>query len=103
MSTVSLSELSVVPVDPSDEDAIRQWYELCAAVAAADQPDDPPPCWVYELGSFRHPWPGEVCTTWLARVARTVVGGRVLALPVLDNIRHAAGSILVVSIRQRRG
>lgn len=41
MSTVSLSGLSFAPVDPSDEDAIRQWYELCCAVTAADQPDDP--------------------------------------------------------------
>src|SRR5437764_9479826 len=87
MSTVSLSGLSVVLVDPSDEDAIQQWYELRCAVVAADQPDDPPPCWVHELGSFRHPWPGEVRTIWLARVAGSVVGGCVLVLPMLDNLR----------------
>jgi GNAT superfamily N-acetyltransferase len=103
MSTVSVSGLSVRPVDPCDEDAIRQWYELRCAVAAADRSDDPPPCWVHELGSFRHPWPGEVGTTWLARVAGSVVGGCVLALPMLDNLRNAHGGILVAPEHRRRG
>lgn len=103
MSTVSLSELSVAPVDPSDEDAIRQWYQLRCVVARVDHPDDPPPCWVYVLGSFRHPWPGEVCTVWLARAAGLVVGGCVLALPMLDNVRNALGTIVVAPDHRRRG
>ncbi|MCA1820262.1 MAG: GNAT family N-acetyltransferase [Pseudonocardiaceae bacterium] len=103
MSTVSVSGLRVLPVDPSDDDAIGQWYQLCCAVAAADHPDDPPPCSVHELGSFRHPWPGEVGTTWLARVAGSVVGGCVLALPTLDNVRNAQGGILVAPEHRRRG
>ena len=103
MSTVSLSGLSFAPVDPSDEDAIRQWYELCCAAAAADQPDDPPPCWVNELGRFRHPWPGDVQTTWLARVAGSVVGACALDLPMLDNVRNAQGDILVAPEHRRCG
>jgi GNAT superfamily N-acetyltransferase len=103
MSTASLSGLSVAPVDPSDEDAIRQWYELRRAAVAADKPDDPPPCWVHERGSFRHPCPGEVRTVWLARVAGSVVGGCVLVLPVLDNVRNAYGDILVAPEHRRRG
>ncbi|HJT03053.1 MAG TPA: GNAT family N-acetyltransferase [Pseudonocardiaceae bacterium] len=103
MSTVSRSGLSFAPVDPSDEDAIRQWYELCCAVAAADQPDDPPPCWVNELGRFRHPWPGDVQTTWLARVAGSVVGACALDLPMLDNVRNAQGDILVAPEHRRCG
>jgi GNAT superfamily N-acetyltransferase len=103
MSTVSLPGLSVAPVDPSDEGTIRQWYELCCAVARADQPDDPPPCWFHELGSFRCPWPGEVRTVWLARVASSVVGGCVLALPMMDNVRNAHGGILVAPEHRRRG
>lgn len=99
----SLSGLSVAAVDPSDEDAVRQWYELCCAVEAADHPDDPPPCWVYELGSFRHPWPGEERTVWLARVAGSVLGACILDLPVLDNLRSAHGGILVVPEYRRRG
>lgn len=103
MSTVRLSGLSFAPVDPSDEDAIRQWYELCCAVTATDQPDDPPPCWVNELGRFRHPWPGDVQTTWLARVAGSVVGACALDLPMLDNVRNAHGDILVAPEHRRRG
>lgn len=60
MTTVSLSGLSLAPVEPSDEEAIRQWYELQCAVVRADSPDDPLPCWVHQLGGFRHPPIGEI-------------------------------------------
>lgn len=103
MVTVSLSGLSLGPVDPSDVDAIRQWYELRCAVTAADLPDDPPPCWVHEQGSFRHPWPGEVWMGWLARMGGSMVGACVLDLPTLDNLRNAYGGILVASEHRRRG
>jgi len=36
MVTVSLGGLSLAPVEPSDEEAIRQWYELRCAVVRAD-------------------------------------------------------------------
>jgi GNAT superfamily N-acetyltransferase len=103
MSPVSLSRLSLAPVDPSDEDAIRQWYELCCTVVAADHPDDPPPCWIHQLGSFRHPGPGKVRTTWLARVNGSVAGAFVLGLPMLDNLHNAYGGILVAPDHRRRG
>ena len=66
MSALSLSGLTLVPIDPSDEEAIRQWYELRCAAVSADWPDDPPPCWVHLLGSVRNPWPGEKQIIWLA-------------------------------------
>ncbi|MBV9140295.1 MAG: GNAT family N-acetyltransferase [Pseudonocardiales bacterium] len=103
MATVSLSGLSLVPVEPSDEEAIRRWYELRHAVMRADWPDYPPPCWVYELGGFRHPWPGEVETVWVAQEAGSVVGGCLLTLPMLDNQRNARGEILVAPGHRRRG
>ncbi|MBV9059163.1 MAG: GNAT family N-acetyltransferase [Pseudonocardiales bacterium] len=103
MATLSLSGLSVALVDPSDEDAIREWYELCRAVAGADYPDDPPLCWVHEVGSFRHPWPGQVRTVWLARVAGSAVGACTLDLPMLDNVHNAHGDILVAPEHRRRG
>jgi GNAT superfamily N-acetyltransferase len=103
MSTIRLSGPAVVPVDPSDEVAIRHWYELCCAVTAVDQPDDPPPCWDYELGSFRHPWPGQEQTVWLGRTNGSVAGACVLALPMLDNRRNAYGAILVAPEYRRRG
>jgi hypothetical protein len=55
MTTSSLSRLSLTLVEPSDEMAIRQWYELRCAVVHADLPADPPPCWIHQLGSVRHP------------------------------------------------
>lgn len=103
MSTLSLSGLSLSPIDPSDEKTIRQWYELRRAVASVDRPDDPPPCWIHALGSFRNPWPGEMRTTWLARVAGSVVGGCVLDLPMLDNLHNSEGEVLVAPAHRRRG
>lgn len=95
MTTVSLSGLFLARIDPSAEQDVRQWYELRCAVVAADRPADPPPCWVHELGSFRHPWPGDAYTAWLARVAGEVVGGCVLNLPTLDNLDNAGADVLV--------
>ncbi|MDQ3763116.1 MAG: GNAT family N-acetyltransferase [Actinomycetota bacterium] len=103
MATVGLSGLSLAPVEPSDEEAIRQWYELRCAVVQADWPDDPLPCWVHELGCFRHPWPGGVETAWVARVAGSVAGGCQLYLPMLDNLCNAAGEILVAPEHRRHG
>jgi GNAT superfamily N-acetyltransferase len=103
MVTISLSELLLAPVEPSDEEAIRQWYELRCAVVGADWPDDPPPCWIDELSSFAHPWPGEVKTAWVARVAGSVVGGCVIKLPTLDNQHNAWGKVLVAPEHRRRG
>lgn len=103
MVTVSLSGLSLAPIEPSDEDAIRQWYGLRCAVVRADQPDDPPPCWVHQLGSFRHPWPGEVDTVWLAVIGGLVVGGCTLSLPILENRQTAWVQILVAPEHRRRG
>ncbi|MGB6165657.1 MAG: GNAT family N-acetyltransferase [Pseudonocardiaceae bacterium] len=69
----------------------------------ADWPDYPPPCWIYEFGSFAHPWPGEVETVWLAQVAGSVVGGCLLNLPMLENQHNAHGAILVAPEHRRRG
>ena len=103
MTTVGLSGLSLAPVEPSDEAAVQQWYELRCSVARADLPDDPPPCRVHEFGRFRYPWPGEVEAGWLARDRGSVVGGCVLYLPTLDNLDNAAGEILVAPDHRRRG
>jgi GNAT superfamily N-acetyltransferase len=102
MTTFSLSGLSLARLDPSAEQNVRQWYELCCAVVA-DLPADPPPCWICELGSFRNSWPGEVRTAWLARVAGSVVGGCAIELPTLDNLHNAHGEVLVAPQHRRRG
>src|SRR5262249_4088204 len=65
MSSAPLSGFTLEPVQTSDAAAIRDWYELCCAVAQADQPQNPPPCWYYERGRVRHPWPGEEERIWL--------------------------------------
>jgi GNAT superfamily N-acetyltransferase len=90
-------------LEPSDEAAIRRWYELRCAVVRADWPEDPQPCWTHQLGHFRYPWPGEVETVWVAHVAGSVVGGCVLYLPMLDNQQTAGGEILVAPEYRRRG
>jgi GNAT superfamily N-acetyltransferase len=95
--------VSLASVEPSDKAAIRQWYELRCSVMRADWPDYPPPCWIYEFGSFAHPWPGEVETVWLAQVAGSVVGGCLLNLMMLENQHNAHGAILVAPEHRRRG
>ncbi|PZS38068.1 MAG: hypothetical protein DLM62_15775, partial [Pseudonocardiales bacterium] len=102
MVSVTLSGLSLAPVEPSDEDGIRQWYELRSAVISVDAPDDPPPCWVDQLGGFRYPWPGRLESLWVARVAGSVVGGCLLRLPMLEDQHNAEGEILVAPERRRR-
>ncbi|MGH4013676.1 MAG: GNAT family N-acetyltransferase [Pseudonocardiaceae bacterium] len=109
MGNATLGGLSFVPVRPSDQAAIRDWYELVRAVARADQPDDPPPCRHYELGRVRHPSPGEDATLWVARLGDSdggpgsVVGGAALNLPTLDNLQNATGDVLVAPEHRRRG
>jgi GNAT superfamily N-acetyltransferase len=99
----STGELTVAAVEPADEAAIRQWYELRCAVARADLPEDPQPCWTDQLGRFRVPWPGEDETVWLARYGDAVVGGCLLALPTRDNLDNAAVDVLVAPEHRRRG
>ena len=103
MNHLQPSGLSLARLDPSDERDIRQWYQLRCAVRAADQPADPPPCWVNELGGFRHPWPGEQRSVWLAWMDGSVVGGCELSLPTLDNPHNAGGDVLVAPRHRRRG
>jgi GNAT superfamily N-acetyltransferase len=103
MVTVRLSGLPLARIEPSDEQGIRQWYELHSAVLRADWPDYPPRCWVHVRGCFRHPWPGEVATAWVARAGGSVVGGCVLCLPMLENQRNAGGGIFVAPEHRRRG
>lgn len=108
MSSVTLSGLSLVAVRAADEAAIRDWYELCRAVARADRPDDPPPCPQYELGRVRHPWPGQDEAVWVARLGgsdghHAVLGGCTLQLPRLDNLHNATCEVLVAPEYRRRG
>ncbi|MFN2496343.1 MAG: GNAT family N-acetyltransferase [Pseudonocardiaceae bacterium] len=108
MGDVSLSALSLTVIRPSDKTAIRDWFELRRAVVQADWPEDPPPCWINELGRVRHPWPGTNETVWLARLddsgdGGAVVGGCLLELPMLDNQETAGCEILVAPEHRRRG
>ena len=103
MGDIGLSTLFLTAVRSCDEGAIRDWFELRCAVARADRPGDPPPCWIHGLGRVRHPWPGEHETVWLAHLDDSVVGGCLLQLPMLDNQQTAGCEILVAPGHRRRG
>ncbi|MGB9280898.1 MAG: GNAT family N-acetyltransferase [Pseudonocardiaceae bacterium] len=103
MVIVNLSGLALAPIEPSDDDDIREWYELRCSVVRADRPGDPPPCWVNERGRLRYPSPGVDKAGWLARDAGSVVGACALRLPMLDNLHNAEGEILVAPQHRRRG
>jgi GNAT superfamily N-acetyltransferase len=99
----SRAGMALVPVDPSEERRIRQYYELRTQVMRADLPHDPPPCWVYERGRFHYPWPGESEQLWVVQASGAVVGACLLTLPLLDNLHNAGGEIMVAPEHRGRG
>ena len=103
MPTRSRAGMALVPVDPSEQRRIRQYYELRTQVMRTDFPHDPPPCWVYERGRFHYPWPGESEQLWVVQVGGAVVGACLLTLPLLDNLHNASGEIIVAPTHRGRG
>jgi hypothetical protein len=69
--------MSLGLVEPSDEEAIGQWYQLRSTVVRADWPDYPPPCWIHEV---------KVANLDLARVQRPAL--RILETCNADSNRY---------------
>lgn len=95
--------IAVTPMDPSDEVAAEQAYQIAAAVTAADLPDFPPPTRQTFFGELRHPWPGLRHERALAHLDGAAVGYLDIALPQLDNLDNAEVEVSVHPEHRRRG
>lgn len=105
---LTLGDLTLDAVAPTDEVALREWFELKREARAVDLPHDPPPCWVDLRAALLAPEPGTRESLWLARRGGTadgaVVGAAYLGLPTLDNVQNAvAYQLLVAPAARRRG
>lgn len=94
--------VQIEPVDPHDEAALRDWFDVVCAARALDSPHRPGPSWAWHREVLTTPWPGQRCRAWLARVHGVAAGVAVLELPQLDNTDHANAEIHVAP-RYRRG
>lgn len=95
--------ITITPVEPTDEAALRAWFEMAAPAHAHDLPGDPVPAWDTFRTRLSVPWPGMVAAGWLAGVGDTVAGSAVLELPRHDNPENAHAELLVAPALRRRG
>jgi GNAT superfamily N-acetyltransferase len=98
-----VSELTIFPVDPDDDDAVCRFTDLHIAVEGADLPGDPPISRVVRAGMLRHPWPGTQRVAWLALENRETVGSLDFDLSTVDNLDTAPMGLEVHPKHRRRG
>jgi GNAT superfamily N-acetyltransferase len=95
-------DIAVTPLDPADETAAGQAYEINAAQHAADVPDLPI-CRVSFLGGLVHPWPGNRVERFVAYLGDAPAGYLQVDLPTLDNTENAELDLVVHPDYRRRG
>jgi GNAT superfamily N-acetyltransferase len=96
-------DIAVTPMDPADDKAVEQAYQIVEAVLAADVPDFPPVGRQRFLAELRHPWPGTAFERALATVDGEGVGFVVIEMPQLDNLDNAEVDLSVHPEHRRRG
>jgi GNAT superfamily N-acetyltransferase len=95
--------ITLDPVGPDNEGALRDWFAVLTAAQAHDVPTGPPPCWVEHRARLVATDPGLDETAWLARADEEAVGVAVLGLPTLDNPEVALAELVVAPAHRRRG
>lgn len=96
-------DLSIEPVDASDETAMAAWFAVEQAAHATDRPDDVAPQWPDHRLRLSAPWPGLDVDAWLARRDGAAVGVGVLELPTRYNVTTALVDITVHPVHRRGG
>ncbi|MGN9910815.1 GNAT family N-acetyltransferase [Phytohabitans sp. LJ34] len=96
-------DIAVKPLDPADEKAVEQAYQITEAALAADVPDFPPVGRQRFLAELRHPWPGNAHERALATIDGVAAGYVVIELPQLDNLDNAEVDLMVHPEYRRRG
>jgi len=96
-------DIAVIRIDPADEDAIQQAYEIAVVTTAADLPDLPPPDRDYFFAQVRIPWPGSETDWLLARIDGEPAGYADVGFPMLDNTENVVFEPAVHPAHRRRG
>jgi GNAT superfamily N-acetyltransferase len=96
-------DIAVKPLDPADEKAVEQAYQIVEAALAVDVPDFPPVGRQRFLAELRHPWPGNAFERALATVDGVAAGYLTIELPQLDNLENADVDLTVHPEFRRRG
>jgi GNAT superfamily N-acetyltransferase len=96
-------DIAVKPLDPADQEAVEQAYQIVEAALAADVPDFPPVGRQRFLAELRHPWPGNAQEGVLATIGGVAAGYLTIELPQLDNLDNAEVDITVRPEFRRRG
>lgn len=96
-------DIVVKPMDPADEAAVEQAYQIAEAAVAADLPDFPPVGRQRFLAELRNPWPAHKVERALATVDGVVVGYAVIEMPQLDNLDNAEVEVIVHPEHRRHG
>ena len=86
--------------DPADREA---WYRVKASAKSRDFPPGTPSTRELTLGTFDHPFPGELKVRFVAEDAGDVVGILDVDLPTADNTDNALVDVVVHPDRRRRG
>ncbi|BCB85543.1 GNAT family N-acetyltransferase [Phytohabitans suffuscus] len=96
-------DIAVKPMDPADETAVEQAYQIVEAAVAVDVPDFPPVGRQRFLADLRHPWPGHAHERALAMIDGVAAGYATVEMPLLDNLENAEAEITVHPDHRRRG
>lgn len=95
-------DIAVTPLDPADETAAGQAFDISAAQHAADVPDLPI-CRVSFLAGLVHPWPGNRTERFVAYLGDAPAGYLQVDLPTLENTENADMDLMVHPAYRRRG
>lgn len=96
-------DIAVTPLDPADDTAVEQAYQIVEAAVAADLPDFPPVGRQRFLAELRHPWPGNAHERALATIDGVAAGYVKIDMPLLDNLENAEIDLTVHPEHRRRG
>lgn len=98
--------LGITPfeVDSANEPDLADYYRLRVAVAAADNPEDPPPVYDSVIGRLRTPMTGHGRGRyWMVRQDGRVVGFASVGFPESENRHQGRTEIVVHPDARRRG
>lgn len=95
--------VTIAPVEPTDETAMRAWFDMAVPAHAHDLPGDPLPTWNLFRTRLSVPPAGIALSGWFAHAGDSLAGAAVLHLPQRDNLDNAYVDLLVAPAFRRSG